>query len=305
MDIVCKAAKNVLLDAAARKNRGGNLAVGHQDRNSMDSPDASLNLHADPPSLKAVELANALRGKLGVHLLGHVRDLFGGLLTLLERQPHVFRVVRIPKNDHVILLEGPTPPSSRGVLPMPTDMTPPPIAIDQEFSSRSGKEPPAAGLGFHPQPPPGVQISKGQLQENPYGFDNRGPPMSRPSPLNAPPSAQAFETAPSATGPLTQAPPGLDIPPAGENHPSLSAGLYGASNSLGSSGLSDEVGAESVFTALDSELDGAPYQKAWNDAKLIVADTPQPGNDDASGFFSDLIDGLYGQDNNPPELVRP
>ena len=55
-------------------------------------------------SLKAVELANTLRARVGTEVLAHIRERWGGLLSLLERHPHVFRVERIPKNDLVTLV---------------------------------------------------------------------------------------------------------------------------------------------------------------------------------------------------------
>lgn len=54
-------------------------------------------------SLKAVELANTLRARVGTEPLGRVRELWGGLLALLEMHPRLFKVERIPKNDVVSL----------------------------------------------------------------------------------------------------------------------------------------------------------------------------------------------------------
>lgn len=54
-------------------------------------------------TLKAVELANTLRARVGTDVLAHVRERWGGLLSLLERHPTLFRVERIPKNDIVML----------------------------------------------------------------------------------------------------------------------------------------------------------------------------------------------------------
>lgn len=53
--------------------------------------------------LKAVELANTLRARVGTEILAFVREQWGGLLSLLEKQNNVFRVDRIPKNDMVTL----------------------------------------------------------------------------------------------------------------------------------------------------------------------------------------------------------
>lgn len=55
-------------------------------------------------TLKSVELANKLRVLLGPEILAYVRDEFNGLLTLLERHNNYFNVRRIPKDDHVILV---------------------------------------------------------------------------------------------------------------------------------------------------------------------------------------------------------
>ena len=55
-------------------------------------------------TLKAVELANTLRARVGTEVLAHIRERWGGLLSLLERHPHMFRVERIPKNDLVSLV---------------------------------------------------------------------------------------------------------------------------------------------------------------------------------------------------------
>ena len=58
-----------------------------------------------PSSRKAVELANALRSRVGVDTLAHARAAHGGLLALLERYPGRFRVERIPKHDAVFLVD--------------------------------------------------------------------------------------------------------------------------------------------------------------------------------------------------------
>jgi len=54
-------------------------------------------------TLKAVEIANALRGKLGVDYLHKVKATYGGLLALLQKYPNKFYVKRISKNDVVSL----------------------------------------------------------------------------------------------------------------------------------------------------------------------------------------------------------
>lgn len=53
--------------------------------------------------VKAVELANTLRARMGTDALASVRSRFGGLLTLLDRHPTCFHVQRIPKADSVAL----------------------------------------------------------------------------------------------------------------------------------------------------------------------------------------------------------
>jgi len=53
--------------------------------------------------IKAVELANVLKKKVGRKLLARVKDLCGGLLFLLERHSQIFIVHRIPKRDMVQL----------------------------------------------------------------------------------------------------------------------------------------------------------------------------------------------------------
>ena len=54
-------------------------------------------------SLKAVELANTLRARVGQETLVAIRERCEGMLSLLERYPKVFIVDRIPKNDCVSL----------------------------------------------------------------------------------------------------------------------------------------------------------------------------------------------------------
>lgn len=58
---------------------------------------------ASERALKAVDLANALRNRVGVDVLGRVREAHGGLLSLLERHRDVVRVRRVPKHDIVSL----------------------------------------------------------------------------------------------------------------------------------------------------------------------------------------------------------
>ena len=179
VDIVCKTAKKVMLDVAMRKNKANNKATAMCDQDSLEISYGHLDVHTDPPSLKAVEIANALRSKLGVHLLSHVRDVFGGLKPP-ERRPHIFRVVRIPKNDHVILLEGPTPTTSYNKIPVSREETPSLIMLDKAIGSSGSigidnKSDPEVNWSFvkqsqsHPVSPP---VPKGQLQGSPQGYFN-------------------------------------------------------------------------------------------------------------------------------------
>eukprot|EP00937_MAST-01D_sp_MAST-1D-sp2_P001672 g1672.t1 len=55
--------------------------------------------------LKAVQVANALRARLGT-ALRDVLQLHGGLLSLLEHNDAVFVVHRVPKADFVALVDG-------------------------------------------------------------------------------------------------------------------------------------------------------------------------------------------------------
>jgi len=59
---------------------------------------------ASEHSLKAVELANTLRARVGIDVLSRIRERWGGLLSLLEKEHNLFRVDRIPKNDKVTLI---------------------------------------------------------------------------------------------------------------------------------------------------------------------------------------------------------
>ena len=70
---------------------------------------ARVLLDAPTHSLKAVELANMLRNRIGKASLVTVRERCGGLLVLLERHPRLFRVDRIPKNDCVSLVPQSAP----------------------------------------------------------------------------------------------------------------------------------------------------------------------------------------------------
>ena len=61
---------------------------------------------ASKKSLKAVELANVLRARVGKSVLFAVRCEWGGLLSVLEKNSALFKVERIPKSD-VVTLVGP------------------------------------------------------------------------------------------------------------------------------------------------------------------------------------------------------
>lgn len=70
---------------------------------------------ASEHALKAVDLANALRNRVGVDVLGRVREVHGGLLSLLERHADVVTVRRVPKHDIVALAKpyhAPSPVSA-------------------------------------------------------------------------------------------------------------------------------------------------------------------------------------------------
>lgn len=127
-DIVAKSCRDILIDAASH-------------------------------SLKAVELANTLRARVGTEVLAHIRERWGGLLSLLERHTHVFRVERIPKNDLVTLVGGVTPSGGqvaqaapfRGGRPLPT-----PTFIGQPQGQGQGQ-----GQGGGDQ---GQGLGQGQVQ---------------------------------------------------------------------------------------------------------------------------------------------
>jgi hypothetical protein len=95
------------------------------------------------PHLKAVELANFLRARVGFDVLARIRERWGGLLSLLERHPTRFRVDRIPKNDIVTLLKGGRDSPSSPADSMPVigaqaqDLSLSPSAIHQTLPSAS------------------------------------------------------------------------------------------------------------------------------------------------------------------------
>jgi hypothetical protein len=65
-------------------------------------------LDAAEHMLKAVELANTLRARVGTEVLAQVRERWGGLLSLLEKHKDRFLVERIPKNDRIRLVDAAT-----------------------------------------------------------------------------------------------------------------------------------------------------------------------------------------------------
>ena len=70
---------------------------------------------AQHATLKSVELANALRDRIAAEHFNEIKKTHGGLLSLLQRFPAVFRVDRIPKNDRVTLLIAPQAPTSKSI----------------------------------------------------------------------------------------------------------------------------------------------------------------------------------------------
>jgi len=84
-------------------------------------------------TLKAVELANFLRSRVGSDVLARIREKWGGLLVLLERHTTRFRVDRIPKNDMVSLISSSDSLSSI----QPTAAYPPNGGVPTAFSSSS------------------------------------------------------------------------------------------------------------------------------------------------------------------------
>lgn len=83
------------------------LSINNVDDRAIENVIATnchhILMDAAEHSLKAVELANTLRARVGTEVLGIVRERWGGLLSLLERHPDRFFVERIPKNDRVSL----------------------------------------------------------------------------------------------------------------------------------------------------------------------------------------------------------
>lgn len=116
--------------------------------------------------LKSVELANALRDRIGKEALQRTKNLYGGLLVLLELYKDNFVVHRIPKNDMVELI---TPPSHHYSAPggsgvygdSPASFIPSrgPVHIPPYSSGGSAKSAVVGAVGAppptHPEPTPG------------------------------------------------------------------------------------------------------------------------------------------------------
>eukprot|EP00614_Pseudopedinella_elastica_P004849 CAMPEP_0172588188 /NCGR_PEP_ID=MMETSP1068-20121228/7126_1 /TAXON_ID=35684 /ORGANISM="Pseudopedinella elastica, Strain CCMP716" /LENGTH=620 /DNA_ID=CAMNT_0013383443 /DNA_START=165 /DNA_END=2027 /DNA_ORIENTATION=- len=110
--------------SAAARGREGGRAPDHAPSVSMPlreleervvSEAATILAETAQHSLKAVELANTLRARLGNDALGELRRRCGGLLAVLARRPATFKVERIPKADRVALVQPPNlPPNPRG-----------------------------------------------------------------------------------------------------------------------------------------------------------------------------------------------
>jgi hypothetical protein len=94
---------------------------------------------------------------VGTEVLAHIRERWGGLLSLLERHPHVFRVERIPKNDLVTLVN---PSAGLGSMMM--------------MGSNSERE--AAGLNMR-----GFSTSPNNALGSGVFHDRRSPPIHSPT----------------------------------------------------------------------------------------------------------------------------
>eukprot|EP01039_Chlorochromonas_danica_P002495 gene2495-2733_t len=94
---------------ATSQNNPNKLNLHSVDDRAIENVVASncqqILLDAMYHSLKAVELANTLRARVGTEILALVREKWGGLLSLLERHSDRFLVERIPKNDRVSLVD--------------------------------------------------------------------------------------------------------------------------------------------------------------------------------------------------------
>jgi hypothetical protein len=74
-------------------------ATAHADEVLVVAHTQEILAGASERALKAVDLANALRSRVGVAVLARVRTHRGGLLSLLERHNDVLEVFRVPKHD--------------------------------------------------------------------------------------------------------------------------------------------------------------------------------------------------------------
>ena len=112
VDLIGKVTRSILLEAKYTGSVNGRFKNLNNGAVTVPVGVPGLpfeaNVQLPPFSLKAVELANALRSKVGADVLAHIRERFGGLLSLLELQPHIFKVFRIPKNDFVALVSSPS-----------------------------------------------------------------------------------------------------------------------------------------------------------------------------------------------------
>eukprot|EP00633_Aureoumbra_lagunensis_P014429 CAMPEP_0197349010 /NCGR_PEP_ID=MMETSP0893-20130614/9105_1 /TAXON_ID=44058 ORGANISM="Aureoumbra lagunensis, Strain CCMP1510" /NCGR_SAMPLE_ID=MMETSP0893 /ASSEMBLY_ACC=CAM_ASM_000539 /LENGTH=480 /DNA_ID=CAMNT_0042859965 /DNA_START=270 /DNA_END=1712 /DNA_ORIENTATION=- len=80
---------------------------------------------ASEHALKAVDLANALRNRVGVAALGRIRQTQGGLLSLLEQHKDIVRVQRVPKHDVVYLVTKKPPMATAPIYINYSRITPP------------------------------------------------------------------------------------------------------------------------------------------------------------------------------------
>jgi hypothetical protein len=109
-------------------------------------------------SLKAVELANTLRARVGTDFLANIRERWGGLLALLECYQTLFRVDRIPKNDKVtLLLMDNTVPLPQPLPASPNTANTPGYINNNSNNNnipiRTGQRPPTAHNSTHNQNP--------------------------------------------------------------------------------------------------------------------------------------------------------
>jgi hypothetical protein len=99
--------KLMVLEAGMNKQPGRNPASDkppEELEQDFVRHTAAILLSSPSRNLKAVELANVLRSRMGTDSLAKVRETHGGLLSLLEKHDKIFKVERIPKNDCVVLI---------------------------------------------------------------------------------------------------------------------------------------------------------------------------------------------------------